>query len=154
MIRFRKPNGTYWAAPVVTTADDNSHGTARSAAGSAIDVQPGDMLCAYFASDTDTTTAYTSATFTGTGLTTGTVTIDLGAGGVTTGQDSGLMITHALVTAAAGSTAITATLAGGPSSCGPIHIVRLRAIYPIHFGREPRLVRVGSIVPIQSRMRR
>lgn len=137
MIRFRRPPGTYWATPIVATADDNSHGTARSAAaGSTIDVREGDMLVAFFGSDTDTTTAFTSATFTGTGLTTGTVTIDQGAGGVATGQDSGIYLTHALVTAGTGATTITATLAGGPSSCGPIHIIRLRAIYPVHYGRE------------------
>lgn len=138
MMRFRKPNGTYWAAPVVVTADDNSHGTARSAAASTtLDVQPGDMLVAYFGSDTDTTTAFTSATFTGTGLTTGTAVVALGAGGVATGQDSGLYITYALVTAATTNpVTVTATLAGGPSSCGPIHIIRLRAIYPVHYGRE------------------
>jgi hypothetical protein len=155
MVRFRKSPGTHWVAPAVVTADDSSHGTSRSAAaGSAMEVLPGDMLVAFFSSDTDTATAYTAAAFTGTGLTTATATIDQGAGGVTTGNDSGIYITHALVTAATGSTTVTATLTTGPSSCGATHIIRLRCVYPVHYGREPRLTRVGSIVPIVSRMRR
>lgn len=126
MITYSKATGGAWGI-ATTTGDDNTHGTGRTATGAAISLQSGDMIVAFVASDTDATTAYTSPTFSATGMTFGTVTERLGAGGVSQNNDCGITIFEAAITAGTEATvAPTLTLSGGPSSCGPIAFIRLR----------------------------
>ena len=125
MITYSKSSGT-WEI-VSTTGDDNTHGTGRTATGAAINLQVDDRLIAFVASCTDATTAYTSPAFTATGMTFGTVTQQLPAGGVSQGFDSGIAIIDALIIAGtAASVAPTFTCTGGPSSCGAVGFIRLR----------------------------
>ncbi len=112
----------------VATGDDSSHGTGRSITAT-LELYPGDMVLAVVASDTDTSTAFTASSFSATGITFGTSTQRLGAGGVTTGNDSGLYWYENTVTAGSGSVTVTFSLTGGPSSCGPVALVRLRQVY-------------------------
>jgi len=115
---------------IATSGDDNTHGTGRSATGSAIDFLPGDMLIAICSSDTDTNTAYTSPALTASGITFGTTNQRLGAGGVTTGNDTGGMHYDAIVVSGSGTVAPTLTLSGGPSACGAVLFIRLRQVKP------------------------
>lgn len=113
---------------VATTGDDNTHGTGRSATGSAISLQAGDVLVVFVASDTDSTTAYTSPSITASGMTI-TTTQRLGASGVSQNNDCGLAIFEGAITAGSvASVAPSISLSGGPSSCGPVAFVRLREV--------------------------
>ena len=113
---------------VSTTGADNTHANGRTAAGSAISLQAGDVIVAFVASCSDNATAYTSPAFTATGMTF-TTTERLAAGGVSQGNDCGIAIFEGTITAGAqASVAPTLTLSGGTLNCGPVAFVRLREI--------------------------
>lgn len=115
---------------VTTTGDDASHGTGRNATGGAIALAPGDVLVAILASDTDTSTAFTgvSTAISAPGITFGTTSQRLPAGGVATGQDCGLHVYEATVSSGTATAAPSIALTGGPSNCGPVAFLRLRAV--------------------------
>lgn len=120
--------GKFWDI-ATTSGSDATHGTGRSVAASpAISLQPGDVVLAISASDTDTATAFTSPAITATGLTFGATTERLGAGGTATGNQSGLHIHEATVATGTSTVAPALSLSGGPSNCGPTVFVRLREI--------------------------
>lgn len=129
MITYSKTTAGPWAI-VSTTGDDATHGTGRSATGSAINIGVGDVIVVYVASDTDATTAYTSPAITATGMTI-TTNERLAAGGVSQNNDCGIMIYEGVVTAGTrANVAPSISLSGGPSSCGPVAFIRLREPEP------------------------
>jgi len=116
---------------IVSIANDTTHGTGRSAlASNSIPTKIGDVLLAFVALDTDSTTPFTAPTISNNWHTI--VTTELvGTGGSSEGNNTGLAIYEGLVTAgSANSIAPTLTLTEGPSNCGPVVFVRLREIDP------------------------
>lgn len=110
---------------------DATHLAARAHTFSNVDLAPGDMLVVSGASDTDSSTAYTSPTFAATGHTFNAVNTRLANGGVTTGNDVGNWIYETSVaTGTSASVTVTFNLTGGPSSCGPAILIVLREIDP------------------------
>jgi hypothetical protein len=128
---YSKSATALWDLSNFSSGSDASHGTGRSASGaSALSLKPGDVVLAICGSDTDTATAYTSPAITVAGITFGATTQRLGAGGVTTGNQTGLMIFEATVTSGTASATPTLSLSGGPSNCGPVVFYRLREVEP------------------------
>lgn len=128
---YSKSSTALWDLTNFSSGSDASHGTGRSVSGaSALSLQPGDVVLAICGSDTDTATAYTSPAITVSGITFGATTQRLGAGGVTTGNQTGLMIFEATVTSGTASANPSLSLSGGPSNCGPVVFYRLREVEP------------------------
>jgi hypothetical protein len=128
---YSKSATALWDLTAFSSGSDATHGTGRSATGaSALSLKPGDVVLAICGSDTDTATAYTSPAITVAGITFGTTTERLGAGGVTTGNQTGLMIYEATVTSGTASATPSLSLSGGPSNCGPVVFYRLREVEP------------------------
>lgn len=128
---YSKSATALWDLTNFSSGSDSSHGTGRSASGaSALSLQPGDVVLAICGSDTTTATAYTSPAITVSGITFGATTERLGAGGVTTGNDTGMMIFEATVTSGTASANPSLSLSGGPSNCGPVVFYRLREVEP------------------------
>jgi uncharacterized protein (AIM24 family) len=118
-----------WDTPATATGTDNTHGTNRSVTASAsISLQPGDMLIAAVAVDTDVSLAALSAAFTASGITFGTTTVRSPGAGVGTGNDGNVLIVDALVTAGTATVAPVLTLTTSTSQCGPVSFLRLREV--------------------------
>ena len=116
-----------WAAAATATGDDATHGSGRSAtASTAISFQPGDMLVAVAAVDTDANAGITAPAFTASGITFGTTTARNGGAGVTTGNDGNVILFDALVTAGTGTAAPTLAFTLVTVQCGPVSFLRLR----------------------------
>lgn len=129
VIIIYKHDGGILQAQDILVGDDTSHGTARSHTSTATtNLLVGDVVVALCASDTDTSTAYTSPAITATGYTFGATTERLGAGGVTTGNQTGSMIYEATVASGSGAANLVLTLSSGPSSCGLCTFIVLRQI--------------------------
>jgi hypothetical protein len=129
MMVYRR-SGNRWEI-VVTSGTDNTHGTGRSVTGAAaLDLAPGDLVVVFLASDTDTATAFSGQAITAPGITFGATTTRIGAGGVTTGNQSGISCWDATVAAAsAAAVAVPSfSVSAGPSSCGPVGFIRLREL--------------------------
>lgn len=128
---YSKSATALWDLSNFSSGSDATHGTGRSASGaSALSLQPGDVVLAICGSDTDTATAYTSPAITVVGITFGATTQRLGAGGVATGNQTGMMIFEATVTSGTASANPSLSLSGGPSNCGPVVFYRLREVEP------------------------
>ena len=120
--------GSVWDV-AATQGSDATHGTARAATGAGtFTLAPGDVVLAIVASDTDTATAWTSPAITASGITFGAATQRLAAGGVTTGNQTGLSIIEATVSSGTGAAQPAVSLSGGPSNCGPVAFLRLREV--------------------------
>lgn len=150
VIQIYRPTqpGQIWDI-AVSSGDDNTHGTGRSAtSAAALDIAPGDLILAICASDTDTATAYTSPSITASGITFAPTVERLGAGGVTTGNDTGLMVYEARVIAGSATVTVSLSLSGGPSQCGPVAFLRLRSSRSAHhlgrLARGPAVPRTAS----------
>jgi hypothetical protein len=116
-----------WGAAATATGDDATHGSGRSAtASTAISFQPGDMLVAVAAVDTDANAGITAPAFTASGITFGTTTARNGGAGVTTGNDGNVILFDALVTAGTGTVAPTLAFTLVTTQCGPVSFLRLR----------------------------
>lgn len=129
---YEKLAGSTWDIAVVT-GDDATHGANRSAAaGASVSLQPGDVVVAVAAVDTDTNLATFSApAITASGITFGTTTRRTTGAGVGTGNDGNIEVFDATVTAGTGTTAPTLAFTTGTSQCGPVAFVRLRAVTAI-----------------------
>lgn len=131
MIQYSKKSQASWDI-VATTGNDSTVGTGRSATGSAISLQAGDVIVVFVHLETDATTAFTSPTIAATGMTI-TTTLRLGSGtgnsGSSQNNDSGLSIYDGFVTAGAvASVAPSLTLTAGPTNSGSTSFIRLREV--------------------------
>jgi hypothetical protein len=124
-IQVRSNNGTYDFA--TSDAEDTSAGNVSLTFG-AVDVAAADVLIGLMCSPTDIASGASAEAFTGTGLTTGTVS-EIADFKIATGNDIGGLAAVATVTAASGSTAVTMTATIGGTSTnlrGPGLLVRVR----------------------------
>lgn len=154
MLLYSVSAGAGWDI-AATTGADNTHGTGRAATGGALPLAPGDVVVAVIASDTDTITNFTTPAITASGITFGAATIRVNSGGVGTGQDTGLHVVEATVTAGTGNVAPSLSLSAGPSNCGPVAFVRLRQtastitvpqVTEAETAAFPRVVKSGQVV--------
>lgn len=140
MVSYRKTGGA-WETPVVRSGNDNTHAGNRSIASSAtMPLQPGDMLVAIVAYDTDAFAASPTYAFSASGITFGTLTRRTGDAGVTTGSDGNIQICDALVSSGSGDVTVTLTITQVTAQCGPALFVRLREIIkasPFRRRRQP-----------------
>lgn len=129
MLNYANAAATTWDVATSTGTDD-THGANRSATGSGtVSFQPGDVLVAFVAVDTDTSLATFSApALTASGITFDTTTRRSPASaGVTTGDDGNIEAFDATVSSGTGTVAPTLAFTTGTSQCGPVAFVRLRA---------------------------
>jgi hypothetical protein len=94
-------------------------------------LQPGDMLIAIAAIDTDAALTISANTFTASGITFGTVNRRTSGAGSTTGNDGNIELWDALVTAGTADVPITFAFTTATTQCGAVAILRLREISPV-----------------------
>lgn len=126
----KSPSSATWGV-AQTTGDDATHGSNRSATGSAaLDFQPGDVLVALVAADSDSNLAsFSSPSLTASGITFSTAQRRSPASaGVTTGDDGNIEAIEATVTAGTGSATPTLSYTTATATCGPVSFIRLRAV--------------------------
>lgn len=123
---------TTWDTAATATGDDATHGADRSVTASAsMSFQPGDMLVAVAACDTDAAVTITAQTLSASGITFGATTSQqTTATGVTTGNDGNVFLFDASVTAGTGTVAPTLAFTATASQCGPVSFIRLREVVP------------------------
>lgn len=131
MLRYQKDSGETWATVATTSGDDATHGANRSVTGGTIDLQPGDILVAVMAVDTDTNLAPSAVAISAPGITFDVTTRrSPSTNGTGNGQDGNVDVFDATVTAGSGTVAPTLDVTSAVSSCGPVRFVRIRASAP------------------------
>jgi hypothetical protein len=108
-----------------------THAANRSITTAAMHLQPGDMLIAIAAIDTDVALTISANTFTASGITFGTVSRRTSGVGSSTGNDGNIELWDALVTAGTADVPITFAFTTATTQCGAVAILRLREINPV-----------------------
>lgn len=118
-----------WNTEIATGTDDTHADNRSVTASTAISFQPGDMLVAVAACDTDAAVTISAPALTASGITFDTTTSRQGtATGVTTGSDGNVFLFDALVTAGTDTVAPTLAFTAAASQCGPVSFLRLREV--------------------------
>lgn len=129
MVLYAKSPTAAWDTAIVT-GDDALHGVNRAAtASAAVDLQPGDVVVAVAAVDTDLNLAgFATPAITASGITFGTTTRRTTGAGAGTGNDGNVEVFDAAVTAGTGTVAPSLAFTSTTQQCGPVAFVRLRAV--------------------------
>lgn len=114
----------------IATGDDATHGANRSVtASSSLSLQPGDVVVAVAAVDTDTSlAAFSAPAITASGITFGTTTRRTSGAGVGTGNDGNIEVFDAAVSSGSGTAAPALAFTTTTNQCGPVTFVRLRSV--------------------------
>jgi hypothetical protein len=123
---YQKYSGSW--ATATATGDGATHAANRSVtASSTIAFEPGDVLVAFAAVDTDTSlAAFSAPALTASGITFSTTTRRTSGAGITTGNDGNIEMFDATVTAGTATVAPNLAFTTSTAQCGPVVFVRLR----------------------------
>lgn len=131
MLRYTKDPAKSWHIQGSLVGSDATHGADRSVTpANQFSMEPGDVIVAIVAVDTDAALTITSPTFTATGFTFGTPQRRTSGAGVTTGNDGNVEVFDIEVLTGSGSAAGTFAFTTATSQCGGVAFVRLREVVP------------------------